>query len=167
MGSKVQHLALWNCSFSHKQISIAPEEKSAHPLMRKPQSPGFRANTKAPSALSLGSGFPIKLQGDSFCLLPAHSFLQESTLLTIQASLQHRRSLCALQIKGRDNYQDAQEATPHYSLKAAVDTQRLTHLLMSKPRQNISGNKGCHHSFFSPLSHLTNLMPPSQHFMEL
>lgn len=67
-----------------------------------------------------------------------------------------------------DNYQDAQQETPLYSLTTIVDTQWLTHVLMSKTRQNISENSVYHKSFFSltHLSDIINLMPPSQHFTD-
>lgn len=67
-----------------------------------------------------------------------------------------------------DNYQDAQQETTLYSLTAIVDNQWLTHVLMSKSRQNISGNSVYHKSFFSlnHLSDIINLMPPSQHFTD-
>lgn len=82
MGSKTQSVSevLWNCSFSHKQMyGIIPENNTAlnataHSLLRKMQPRSFRANTKAPGELRLGSIFPIRLEGDSFYLLPALTF---------------------------------------------------------------------------------------------
>lgn len=104
--------------------------------------------------------FPFAFYLPSFLYKNQDSSSSRPALTSAEASVQIEEK--------DDNYQDAQQETTLYSLTAIVDNQWLTHVLMSKSRQNISGNSVYHKSFFSlnHLSDIINLMPPSQHFTD-
>lgn len=61
--------------------------------------------------------------------------------LITQVSFNHCGSLRAHRGTRCHSYQHAQEAAPICSLKAEVDTQQLTQVVMTKTRQNVAKTK--------------------------